>query len=141
VRDETQTNQTLDASPVTFPLDRSFYADFSHDNQMIAIYSAIGLFRPDKPPITDKLDMTRRWRISRMTPFSGRMIAEKLRCSPEGSESGNSEVYVRILVNDAVQPLEFCGADGDGLCTLTAFVESQTYAQGNGKGDWDRCFS
>jgi len=133
VRDRTQTNQTLDASPVTFPLDRNFYADFSHDNQMVAIYSAIGLFRPDEPPATDRLDLARTWRISRMTPFSGRMITEKLRC-------GDGEEYVRILVNDAVQPLEFCGANEDGLCTLSAFVESQGYARSNGDGDWEKCF-
>jgi len=133
VRDKTQTNQTLDASPVTFPLDRDFYADFSHDNHMVAIYSAIGLFRPDEPPATDRLDLAREWRISRMTPFSGRMITEKLRCGDDGE-------YVRILVNDAVQPLEFCDADEDGLCTLSAFVESQAYARSNGDGDWERCF-
>ncbi|KAG9317914.1 histidine phosphatase superfamily [Chiua virens] len=134
VQDQTQTNQTLDASPVTFPLDRNFYADFSHDNQMVAIYSAIGLFRPDEPPPTDRLDHARTWRISRMTPFCARMITEKLRCGDDGE-------FVRILVNDAVQPLEFCGASEDGLCTLSAFVESQAYARSNGGGDWERCFS
>ncbi|KAF8139078.1 histidine phosphatase superfamily [Boletus edulis] len=133
VRDGTQTNKTLDASPDTFPLDRTFYADFSHDNQMVAIFSAIGLFRPDEPPVTDNLDMTRTFRISRMTPFSGRMITEKLRCDDGGE-------YVRILVNDAVQPLTFCGANEDGLCTLDAFVKSQAYARGNGEGDWEKCF-
>jgi hypothetical protein len=100
---------------------------------MVAIYSAIGLFRPDEPPATDRLDLARTWRISRMTPFSGRMITEKLRC-------GDGEEYVRILVNDAVQPLEFCGANEDGLCTLSAFVESQGYARSNGDGDWEKCF-
>ncbi|KAF8555585.1 acid phosphatase [Imleria badia] len=134
VQDSTQTNQTLDASPVTFPLDRNFYADFSHDNQIVAIYSAIGLFRPAEPPITDRLDLARTFRISRLTPFSGRMIVEKLLCDESGE-------YVRILVNDAVQPLAFCGANEDGLCTLSAFVESQAYARSNGNGDWERCFS
>ena len=134
VRDKTQTNQTLDASPVTFPLDRDFYADFSHGSHMVAIYSAIGLFRPDEPPVADRLDLARKWRISRMTPFSGRMVTEKLRCGDGGE-------YVRILVNDAVQPLEFCDANEDGLCTLSAFVESQAYARSNGDGDWEKCFS
>lgn len=101
---------------------------------MVAIYSAIGLFRPAEPPVTDRLDLTRTFRISRMTPFSGRMITEKLRC-------GDDEEYIRILVNDAVQPLEFCGANEGGMCTLTAFVESQAYARSNGDGDWEKCFS
>lgn len=59
---------------------------------------------------------------------------EKLRCGDDGE-------YIRILVNDAVQPLEFCGANEDGLCTLGAFVESQAYARNNGNGDWEKCFS
>ena len=44
VRDHTQTNRTLDGAPATFPLNRTLYADFSHDNQMAAIYAALGLF-------------------------------------------------------------------------------------------------
>ncbi|KAF9226940.1 phosphoglycerate mutase-like protein [Gyrodon lividus] len=137
VEDRTQTNRTLDSSPVTFPLDRNFYADFSHDNEMVAIYSAIGLFRQDEPPSPRRLDPTRPWRISKMTPFSGRMITEKLRCNDNG-EHGE---YVRILVNDAVQPLAFCGASEEGLCEMSAFVESQAYARSNGNGDWDKCFA
>lgn len=100
---------------------------------MVAIYSAIGLFRPDEPPSTDRLDPARTWRISKMTPFSGRLITEKLGC--EGGEE-----YIRMLVNDEVQPLEFCDANADGLCTLGAFVESQAYARSSGAGDWERCF-
>jgi hypothetical protein len=43
VNDSTQTNTTLTANPATFPLDRTLYADFSHDNEMAAIYAAMGL--------------------------------------------------------------------------------------------------
>ena len=50
-------------------------------------------------------------------------------------------MYVRILVNDAVQPLKFCGADdGNGMCELEAFVKSQAYARNNGDGDFEKCF-
>ena len=49
VQDNTQTNRTLDSSPTTFPLNRTFYADFSHDNEMIAIYAALGLFKQSFP--------------------------------------------------------------------------------------------
>ncbi|KAF8998842.1 histidine phosphatase superfamily, partial [Cyathus striatus] len=44
VSDHTQTNTTRDSSPLTFPLNRTFYVDFLYDNQMIAIYASIGLF-------------------------------------------------------------------------------------------------
>ncbi|KAJ6614203.1 histidine phosphatase superfamily [Mycena sp. CBHHK59/15] len=48
---------------------------------------------------------------------------------------------VHILVNDAVQPLEFCEGAKDGVCELGAFVASQRYAQNGGNGDWDKCFA
>lgn len=40
---------------------------------------------------------------------------------------------VRILVNDAVQPLEFCGGDKHGRCTLSNFIKSQQFATSGGE--------
>jgi hypothetical protein len=132
VSDSTQTNRTLDSSPITFPLDRSIYADFSHDNQLIAIYSALGLFKPAEPLSTTNVDADRTWVASKLVPFSGRMVVERVECQ--------SRQYVRIFVNDALQPLEFCGAREDGMCALEDFLESQTYARSNGEGDFEKCF-
>ncbi|KAH7923636.1 acid phosphatase [Leucogyrophana mollusca] len=135
VQDETQTNHTLDSSPTTFPMNLTFYADFSHDNQMISIYSALGLFAQPHNLDPTQPDTERTWQVYKMVPFSGRLITEKLSCTADG-ETGE---YVRILVNDAVQPMDFCGDTGNGLCTLDNFVESQQYARLNGEGDWALC--
>ncbi|KAG1807290.1 histidine phosphatase superfamily [Suillus subaureus] len=135
VEDRTQTNSTLDSSPITFPLNRTVYADFSHDNQMVAIYGALGLFPQMRPPNPTRADPRWTWVVSRLVPFSGRMITEKVQCF----EAGIPGDYIRILINDAIQPLAFCGA-GDGLCRLEAFVESQIYARRNGAGDFEKCF-
>ncbi|KAF8178032.1 phytase [Pholiota molesta] len=124
VADRTQTNRTLDAARKTFPLHRALYADFSHDNQIVAVFAALGLFKQRAGLDPARPDGARTWVVSRLTPFSGRM----------------GDVYVRILVNDALQPLEFCGGDQDGLCTLRDFVESQVYARENGQGDFEKCF-
>lgn len=130
VRDGTQTNRTLDEDAESFPLGRGIYADFSHDNEMVAIFSAMGLFVQRGALDPSEPDEGRTWYASRMVPFGSRMVVEKLVC--EGGE------YVRVLVNDEVQPLEFCG--GEGLCEIGAFVESQSYARNNGEGDWEACF-
>ena len=132
VQDNTQTNKTLDADPATFPLNRTIYADFSHDNQMIAIYAAMGLFEQSSALNTTKPSSKRTWLAAKLVPFSARMVVEKLQC-------GKTE-KVRVLVNDALQPLEFCGS-GNGVCTLDAFVKSQSYARNNGEGDFERCFA
>ena len=133
VRDETQTNRTLDSSPETFPLNRTLYADFSHDNQIAAIYAALGLFRQPAPLDPTHPDPRRTWRASALVPFSGRMVVERLQCA--GADK------VRILVQDQVQSLDFCGADANGVCELEKFVESQAYARNNGEGDFEKCFA
>jgi len=144
VSDNTQTNRTLDASPITFPLDRTLYADFSHDNQMIAIYAALGLFNQSALLDPSMPDPKRTWITSRLTPFSARMVTERLSCITSGGNDhghiAQTGVYVRILVNDVLQPLKFCGADKNGLCTLSDFVSSQGYARNNGEGDFEKCF-
>jgi hypothetical protein len=132
VQDHTQTNHTLTSSPITFPLNRSIYADFSHDNQMIAIYTTIGLFPQADAPDPSFPDPNRDWIASHLVPFSAQMVTEKVLC-------GEKE-YVRIFVNDALQPLKFCGAGRDWMCELGAFVESQDYARSDGSGDFEKCF-
>ncbi|KAI0722495.1 phytase [Earliella scabrosa] len=132
VRDHTQTNTTLDIDPATFPFGRTMYADFSHDNQMIAIFAAMGLFEQPRPLDPTKPDPRRTWHVEKMVPFSARMVVERLDCRGRAS--------VRVLVNDALMPLKFCGAKGDGVCELGAFVESQTYARNDGEGDFEKCF-
>jgi len=49
VDDHTTTNSTLDSSNTTFPIGRKLYADFTHDNDMTAIFAAIGLFNSTAP--------------------------------------------------------------------------------------------
>ena len=58
-----------------------------------------------------------------------------------GKEGKREEgTYVRVLVNDEVQPLEFCGGS-EGMCTLADFVESQGYARRSGDGDFEKCYN
>lgn len=77
VVDHTQHNYSL-----PFPLDRSIYADFTHENLMVAVYSALGLFHVPKPLNPKKMpkDMDREWLASHMVPFSARMVVERLQC-------------------------------------------------------------
>lgn len=156
-----QTNRTLLSSQTTFPLNRSLYVDFSHDNLMVAVFAAIGLFNQTNGPLdTTKITKDRTWIISEMVPFSGHMIVERLSCPARpqslvaptrsrpiswwkwmttGYDRQPQEEYVRIFVNDVIQPLEFCGAGEDGMCKLADFVKSQEYARNDGFGDFKRC--
>ncbi|KAK9775676.1 putative 3-phytase [Seiridium cardinale] len=136
VQDHTSTNSTLDSSPDTFPLGLPLYADFSHDNDMTAIYSALGLYNATAPLSNVTLETTAEtngYSASWTVPFAARMYVEKMTCS------GADEELVRVLVNDRVIPLETCGADELGRCTLNAFVASLSFAESG--GFWDQCFA
>ncbi|KAF2715572.1 acid phosphatase [Pleomassaria siparia CBS 279.74] len=135
VDDHTNTNTTLDSDPATFPLDRKVYADFSHDNDMSAIFAGLGLYNSTKPLSNSTVqgtNVTNGFSAAWTVPFAARMYVEKLSCTGEKEES------VRIIVNDRVMPLEFCGGDEVGRCTLGKFVESQSFARSG--GHWDQCF-
>ncbi len=147
MKDETQTNHTLNDNPKTFPLKRRVYIDFGHDHEMIAVYSAMGLFNVSRPD-PSRMHRKRKWFVSAIVPFSARMSAERLQCSKtlrgrwnrsRGNKKKRDGEYVRILINDAVQPLDFCGGDENGLCELKEFVKSQWYARTNGDGNFGRC--
>ncbi|KAF9645613.1 phosphoglycerate mutase-like protein [Thelephora ganbajun] len=158
-----QTNKTLLSSPKTFPLNRTMYVDFSHDNLIVAVFAAMGLFNQTNGPLdTTRIVKDRTWIASKMVPFSGHMTVERLSCSDhppflatsrsrpmrwwkwvgvdetEDYHENNQE-YVRIFVNDVRQPLVFCGAGEDGMCKLEDFVKSQEYARNDGFGDFEGC--
>lgn len=137
VKDTTSVNHTLDDDMTTFPIGEGhvLFADFSHDNDMTGIFSAMGLYNTTKPLAPDGLEppetnggYSAGWTV----PFAGRLYVEKMQCASENKE------LVRVIVNDRVQPLEQCGGDRLGRCTLDAFVRSLQFARDGGK--WKECF-
>jgi hypothetical protein len=138
VNDDTSTNHTLDSSPVTFPLTKNvtLYADFSHDNDLTGIFSALGLYNETRPLLNTTRESTAQtdgYSASWTVPFSARAYFEKMTCV------GEKEELVRVIVNDRVIPLENCGADELGRCPLSEFVDSLSFAREG--GDWDQCFT
>ncbi|TQS36948.1 hypothetical protein Golomagni_02592 [Golovinomyces magnicellulatus] len=136
VDDHTSTNSTLDNDSETFPIgeDKTLYADFSHDNTMISILAALGLYN-STPPLSNStlLDAIslKGFSTSWAVPFAARIYIEKMKCKDLDEE------LVRILVNDRVVPLETCGADALGRCTLSSFIDSLSFAKAGGR--WDQC--
>ncbi|KAF1998383.1 acid phosphatase [Amniculicola lignicola CBS 123094] len=136
VKDETNTNTTLNGDSTQFPLGKKVYADFSHDNDMSQVYAALGLYNNTKALSNETIEgteSTNGFSAAWTVPFAGRMYVEKLSCKEEAKEE-----YVRIIMNDRVMPLEFCGGDSYGRCTLSNFVKSQQFAREGGR--WSECF-
>ncbi|KAL9022321.1 MAG: hypothetical protein Q9185_000563 [Variospora sp. 1 TL-2023] len=136
VDDHTSVNHTLDYNAITFPLNQALYVDVSHDNDMTAIFSAMGLYNGTRALCNTSVEttwQTRGYSAAWTVPFAGRAYFEKMECR------GEKEELVRIIVNDRVLPLETCGGDALGRCTLSKFVGSLSFAAGGGK--WDMCFT
>ncbi|KAK4683158.1 hypothetical protein QC764_122690 [Podospora pseudoanserina] len=139
VEDHTTTNSTLDESPETFPLDRELYADFSHDNDMMGILGALGVYNGVKPlnnntrqEPEDAGGFSAAWTVA----FAARIYVEKMVC---GGTKGNGEELVRILVNGRVVKPHNCEADDFGRCKLDQFVEGLEFARKGGK--WGECWA
>lgn len=135
VNDHTTVNHTLDGSDETFPLGHALYVDVSHDNEMTAIFSALGLYNATLPLSNTSIQSTQQtkgYSAAWTVPFAGRAYFEKMKCQSVEEE------LVRIIVNGRVMPLETCGGDALGRCTLSRFVESLSFAAGGGK--WNQCF-
>ncbi|KAK1778575.1 histidine phosphatase superfamily [Copromyces sp. CBS 386.78] len=154
VVDNTTTNSTLDGNETTFPLNRTVYADFSHDNDMMGILTALRVFETLSPMSNttipkkygktgdDGLKGRDLFKVGWQVPFAGRVYFEKMVCDADGDgkidESEEQEEVVRILVNDRVVKLQGCEADEEGRCRLGKFVESMAFARKG--GDWGMCF-
>lgn len=136
VNDHTCTNSTLDENPETFPISENtvLYADFSHDNTMITVFSALGLYKSIPPLSNTTLEEAKAlngFSTSWIVPFASRAYFEKMKCANEDEE------FVRIIINDRVIPIETCKVDGIGRCKLSDFISSLTFAQQGGL--WDKC--
>lgn len=135
VNDNTSTNSTLDAPHApTFPLNRTLYADFTHDNGLTPIFFAMGLYNGTQPlPVThiqseaDADGYSAAWTV----PFGARAYIEMMECPSD------SEPLVRVLVNDRVVPLHGCRVDELGRCGRDEFVKGLSFARGG--GFWERC--
>ncbi|QRV98153.1 histidine phosphatase family containing protein [Ceratobasidium sp. AG-Ba] len=145
VYDHTSTDSTLDSSQSTFPYGPSapkIFADFSSDNNIDKILSALGILRDNTElPPSGPIPTNRQFYVSRIVPFAGSTVVEKLNCSETSSRPAGD--YVRILVNDAVvtQNSSYCHPWGtaEGLCPLGGFLNSQAFAVSG--GNWTSCFS
>ncbi|KAJ5824132.1 Histidine phosphatase superfamily clade-2 [Penicillium robsamsonii] len=136
VNDHTSTNSTLDAPGAsTFPLNYNMYADFSHDNGMLPIYFAMGLYNGTAPLPIDHLQTPKGadgYSSAKTVSFGARAYIEMMQCRKE------PEPLVRVLVNDRVVPLHGCKADKLGRCRRSDFVKGLSYARAG--GDWTQCY-
>ncbi|SNX86142.1 related to 3-phytase A precursor [Melanopsichium pennsylvanicum] len=118
----TTENSTLDSNPTYFPLDQPIYVDFSHDDILVSVLTAlnytqvIGDYLDPRYP-----DPNRTFVLSHITPFAARLVFEVVECGSDAKR------YIRTKLNEAVVP--YSGAEGcpsgKALCPIEDFVGFQ----------------
>ncbi|GFZ50736.1 hypothetical protein JCM24511_08494 [Saitozyma sp. JCM 24511] len=165
-KDNTTTNRTLDTDESTFPRGgERLFLDFSHDNEMIEILSAMNVITQHRPLDTEQLPPKRTYVLSNMIPFGAHLIVERIGCDlgdwepdpnaptgpGDGDDNGNGaddrqrdgkKDYVRIYLNDKLLHVDHisCKQSGlleHGMCELELFLETQSWAQND--VDWGVC--
>jgi hypothetical protein len=130
---QTSENRTLNQNVQTFPVDRSFYADFTHDSTIAGVLSALNLQDFTVPLPIHSPDAKRKYITSNLVPFAARLVFEEITCD------GTTQ-YVRMLLNEAIvdlHQLKGCSAREDGMCARQEFI---TALEGRNEwSDWSNC--
>lgn len=149
----TSVNATLDSNSTDFPLDQKFYADFSHDDIIISVLTALSLdYIKDAPSFTEyPPDPNRHFQLGHLTPFAAKLVTEVVGCGSSdpvavnksrtyttptqfGYDPNNATYkFIRMRLNHGILPLSTirggaCGNRTDGMCAMESFVESQNSA-------------
>ena len=143
-------NSTLDDDPQNFPLRQKFYADFSHDDIIVSLLTAMSMdYFKDPPNLTEyPPNPQRHFIMSHITPFAARFVTEIIGCAAEDpmavkqhqtqyyatqygyDQSNATHKFVRMRLNNGILPINSirggaCEGRTDGLCPLDSFLQSQ----------------
>jgi hypothetical protein len=150
-------NSTYDGNLNTFPVNQSFYADFSHDFMIVGFLTALSLdyFRGElsSDPSAYPGAPNRPFQTTHIVPYAARVITEKIGCNSANPVATNSTAtqytptqygyspstatnkFIRMRLNNGILPLNYirgglCSGRTDGLCSLGNFISSQSNASG-----------
>lgn len=73
---QTSENSTFNGNDRTFPVDRNFYIDFTHDSTIASVLAALQLPDFSRDLKSDYFDTERRYKTSNIVPFAARLTCE-----------------------------------------------------------------
>ena len=146
-------NSSYDNNAEQFPLGEPFYADFSHDDIIISVLTALSIDYLRQPPDLNTVPpaKNRTFVLSNLTPFGGRLIAEVIGCGcadPAEQSKARTQYYpaqygydpnnaphkfIRMRVNNGILPLSSipggaCAGRQDGMCEMGDFLKAESNA-------------
>ncbi|OLL24104.1 Acid phosphatase PHO1 [Neolecta irregularis DAH-3] len=91
------------------PRSGALFFSFTHDGSIVPMITVLGLFNDVELPS----ERRRRFKTTDIVPMGARLVLERLSCG--------SSINVRVLVNDAVIPIETCNSGPGSSCELGQF--------------------
>ncbi|KAG8679883.1 hypothetical protein FRC11_003190, partial [Ceratobasidium sp. 423] len=129
----TTTNSTLH-NPAQFPLHDSLYVDVTHETVFMKILVAMNLTQfKDEPLPWTHIPPNRKFQSSQAAPFATNMQIQLLSCE------NHPEPQLRVIINDgvvALDGLDNCPKDKDGMCPVDAFVAAQRESLAKADYEW-----
>ncbi|GAA5883600.1 hypothetical protein JCM16303_004908 [Sporobolomyces ruberrimus] len=101
-----------------------FFAYVTHREEPPLAAVALGLWNTTSLP-SDHMAKDRKWKTSHLLPFLGHITIERLACDVEefGNDEGESNDYIRVVINGSPQPLPYCQDGPGGSCEMQAFAQ------------------
>ena len=137
----TQVNTTLDEMNSTFPLNQTLSFDFTHDVNIAAVVTALGLTQFNQTLSANGPPANQQMIVSHTEPFGSRLIFEVIKTpqpvkanrpatanatTSDYYDAGNATTYIHLTLNQRTIPLNAsypqCGAREDGWCEITTFT-------------------
>ncbi|GLB03195.1 acid phosphatase pho5 [Aspergillus tubingensis] len=97
------------------------FFNFAHDSNITPIITALGIATPTTP-----LNKTRipfppsAWSVQDIVPMGGRLTIERMNCTDSALAPGG--IFVRLVLNEAVVPLEDCQSGPGYSCPLDEYA-------------------
>lgn len=135
--DVTMQNTSL-LNSTYFPLDQPLYFDFTHDDVIVSILTALNYTQVLGEQLTGtSANASRTYKLSHVTPYAARLVFEVADCTADArantststnASTGLTQSVIRTLLNDALVPMseaQGCTPRPDGGCLLHEFVTYQ----------------
>ena len=93
----------------------------AHDTDITPIVGALGILSPKEHLPTDRVVFDSKWSTGDIVPMAGHLTIERLNCS--STPISDAGIYVRLLLNEAVVPVDTCQSGPGYSCGLSNFTK------------------
>ncbi|KAF2847723.1 phosphoglycerate mutase-like protein [Plenodomus tracheiphilus IPT5] len=110
-----------------------FFLSFVHDGDIAPMLTALDVVNDEEDLPTTHIRHNRKWRLSQISPMSGRIIFELLSCATD--RPAGVAKFVRLNINDGITALPDCNNGPGKSCPLEQFA-ARTKNRGLEVGDF-----